>query len=302
MNIMLPFEFIVGVIEAAAWPVTALLIVYMFRNSMKSLFLLVDKFQYKEITINFRKIAKDTLDSIQTEKDEDSESVAQMKHIYDPRSVVIDAWRNLEEAAIAKFHELTPKRSVADLGPDRALGYFEYMGVLIPRTKQALSELRKLRNQVTCLPQSAISIDGAEIYARAAAIIRRQIEALSALPEMKLNRLTLLILEYNQILDTGKYNHITIKDIHREIKQGTVLRYISNIAGSDADFSIYLDVHDELGFEAQYAKHLQSIYGGYAGQERRKWGIQNLGLCLLIAWTNEIIQRGSGWQPNEEVM
>ena len=302
MNIMLPFEFIVGVIEATAWPITALLIVYMFRNPMKSLFLLVDKFQYKEITINFRKIAKDTLDSIQTEKDEDSESVAQMKHIYDPRSVVIDAWRNLEEAAIAKFHELMPKRSVADLGPDRALGYFEYMGVLIPRTKQALSELRKLRNQVTCLPQSAISIDGAETYARAAAIIRKQIEALSALPEMKLNRLTLLILEYNQILDTGKYNHITIKDIHREIKQGTVLRYISNIAGSDADFSIYLDVHDELDFEAQYAKHLQSIYGGYAGQERRKWGIQNLGLCLLIAWTNEIIQRGSGWQPNEEVV
>ena len=298
---MLPFEFIVRVIEATAWPITILLVVYLFRNPMRSLFLLIDKLQYKEVTIDFRKAAKDTLDSIQIEKDENSEAVVQLEHINDPRLVIIDAWRNLEEVAIAKLHELMPERSIADIGSDRALGYFEYMGVLIPRTKQALSELRKLRNQVSCLPPSAISIDGAKTYTRAAAIIRKQIEVLSALPEVKLNRLTLLILEYNQLLDTGKYSHITIEDIHREIQKGTILRYISNIAGSDADFSIYLDVHDEPDFEAQYAKHLQLIYGGYSGQERRKWGIQNLGLCLLIAWTNEIIQRGSGWQPNENV-
>lgn len=298
---MLLFEFIVGVVEATAWPITVLLVAYLFRNPIRSLFLLIDRFQYKGVTIAFRKAAKDTLDSIQIEKDENSESVAQLEYIDDPRLMVIDAWHNLEEAAIAKIHELMPERDI-DLGPGRALGYFEYMGVLIPRTKQALSELRKLRNQATCLPPSAISIDGAKMYIRAATIIRKQIEALSTLPEVKLNRLTLLILEYNQLLDTGKYSHITMEDVHREIQQGTVLRYISSIAGSDADFSIYLNVHDDLDFEAQYTKHLQSIYGGYAGQERRKWGIQNMGLCLLIAWTNEIIQRGSGWQPNEEMV
>jgi hypothetical protein len=48
-------------------------------------------------------------------------------------------------------------------------------------------------------------------------------------------------------------------------------------------------------------RHLQSIYGGYAGQERRKWGIENKGLCLLVAWTMEIIQQGSGWQSNEDI-
>jgi len=41
------------------------------------------------------------------------------------------------------------------------------------------------------------------------------------------------------------------------------------------------------------------MYEGYAGNERRKWGIENLGLCLLLAWTNKIIQQGSGWYPNE---
>ena len=296
------FEFIAVVIETVAWPATAFSVIYLFRNSIKKLFLSVDKLQYNKATISFRKAADNTLDSIRTEKDEDSEAVVQLEHVDDPKLMVINAWCNLEKTAITKLRELMPKRAIADLGPNRALGYFEYMGVLIPRTKQALSELRQLRSQVTYLPPGTISIDGAKAYIQAAAIIRKQIEALSALPQIKLNRLTLLILEYNQLLDTGKYNHITIEDIHREIQQGTVLRYISNIAGSDADFSIYLDVPDELDFEAQYAQHLQSIYGGSAGRERRKWGVQNLGLCLLIAWTNEIIQRGSGWQPDEDVV
>jgi hypothetical protein len=44
---------------------------------------------------------------------------------------------------------------------------------------------------------------------------------------------------------------------------------------------------------------MYQMYGGYAGNERRKWGIENLGLCLLLAWTNEIIQQGSGWYPSE---
>ena len=68
------------------------------------------------------------------------------------------------------------------------------------------------------------------------------------------------------------------------------------------DLSLLLDREDdELNFEGNYVRHLQSIYGGYAGQERRKWGVENKGLCLLIAWTTEIIQRGSGWQANEDV-
>jgi hypothetical protein len=59
--------------------------------------------------------------------------------------------------------------------------------------------------------------------------------------------------------------------------------------------------NDEVNFEGHYVRHLKSIYGGYAGQERRKWGVENKGLCLLVAWTMEIIQQGSGWQSNEDV-
>ena len=46
-----------------------------------------------------------------------------------------------------------------------------------------------------------------------------------------------------------------------------------------------------------YHKHMQDIYYGYAGQHRRKWGVENNGLNLILAWTNEIIQQGKNWSP-----
>ena len=294
-------EFTIRFTEALVWPGTVFAVIYLLRNPVKSLLPSIEKLQYKEFMVSFREDAEETLDSIETEQAKDLEAEVQFEQIDNPQLAVINAWRKLEEAAIAKLRELAPEKNISDLEPNRALGYFEYRGALIPRTKQAISQLRRLRNQATHFPENAIPIKGAVAYVKAATTIQKQIESLSALPEMKLNRLTFLILEYNQLLDTGKYNYITIKDVHREIQKGTILRYIKDEAGSDVDFSLYLDIRDELCFETQYAKHLQSIYGGYAGQEGRKWGVENLGLCLLIAWTNEIIQQGSGWQPNENV-
>lgn len=46
-------------------------------------------------------------------------------------------------------------------------------------------------------------------------------------------------------------------------------------------------------------KRLQDFRDCHSGNEMRKWGIENSGLCLLLAWTNEMIQQGSGWYPSE---
>jgi hypothetical protein len=109
---------------------------------------------------------------------------------------------------------------------------------------------------------------------------------------MKVSALTLLILHVNSLIDSGKYNDITIEDIHRAIEGKRVLRFLKERAGSDVDLSIHLDSKAYGSFESYYEAQLESIYGGYAGQERRKWGVENSGLCLVLAWTNEIIQQG----------
>lgn len=111
---------------------------------------------------------------------------------------------------------------------------------------------------------------------------------------MKVSALTTLILQINRLIDSGKYNDITIYDIHESIESQGVLRFIKKRCGSDIDLSIHLKDVAYGEFEKFYEEQINRIYEGYAGDENRKWGVKNLGLCLVLAWTNEIIQCGEG--------
>lgn len=109
---------------------------------------------------------------------------------------------------------------------------------------------------------------------------------------MKVSALTLLILHINSLIDSGKYADITINDIHKAIERGQVLRFLKERAAKNIDLSIFLNSNVYGDFESYYESQLENIYHGYAGQERRKWGVENSGLCLVLAWTSEIIQQG----------
>lgn len=109
--------------------------------------------------------------------------------------------------------------------------------------------------------------------------------------------LTYLILELNSMLDSGKHDRIGLAEVKKHIDDGTILRFIRKRGGKDIDLSILLDTTTYGNFEEYYVGGLQAILDGYGGNERRKWGVEKKGLCLLIAWTNEIIQQGSGWKP-----
>jgi hypothetical protein len=109
---------------------------------------------------------------------------------------------------------------------------------------------------------------------------------------MKVSALTLLVLHVNSLVDSGKYNDISIKDVHKAIEGKRVLRFLQERCGSDIDLSVHLESNTYGNFEDFYERRIGETFGGYAGQERRKWGVENLGLCLILAWTNEIIQRG----------
>lgn len=111
---------------------------------------------------------------------------------------------------------------------------------------------------------------------------------------MKVSALTSLILNINSLIDSGKYSDISIQDIHTAIEGKRVLRFLKERVGANIDLSIHLESKAYGDFESYYEGQLENIYGGYAGQERRKWGVENSGLCLVLAWTNEIIQQGQG--------
>lgn len=107
---------------------------------------------------------------------------------------------------------------------------------------------------------------------------------------MRVSDLTLLILELNAALDTGKYDDIALEPVSRAIERKQVFAFLK---ANVEDVGNY----PRAELQAEISEALYRIWGGYAGNERRKWGVQNRGLCLLIAWVNEIIQQGSGWSP-----
>lgn len=111
---------------------------------------------------------------------------------------------------------------------------------------------------------------------------------------MKVTALTGLILQINKVIDSGKYTDITISEVHNAIDSQELLRFIKKRCGGDVDFSIYFDSRAYGDFEDYYEGKMNQIYNAYAGDERRKWGVENLGLCLVLAWTTEILQWGEG--------
>src|SRR5690349_19336859 len=114
---------------------------------------------------------------------------------------------------------------------------------------------------------------------------------------MEISRLTYILLILNAALDTGEYDDITMVEVRDRIEAGNVLFWLKSRIPV-LDFSLLKA--DEV---AEYEASLADIRESYGGMEGRKWGVRKRGLCLLIAWTNEIIQRkdSAGWHviPNE---
>jgi hypothetical protein len=109
-----------------------------------------------------------------------------------------------------------------------------------------------------------------------------------------LTPLTLLILQLNHLLDTGRYDTITLEDVTSHIEDGSILQFLKQRTGKDVDLSAHLEdglMHGK--FERFYVRYLRSLLN--VADARRKWAVENRGLCLLIAMTNEIVQQGSGW-------
>jgi hypothetical protein len=100
-----------------------------------------------------------------------------------------------------------------------------------------------------------------------------------------LTNLTYIILELNAALDTGKYDDIPMSEASQHIEARDVLPWLKRKL-PDIDLSL---LREETANE--YEAALGDIYGGYGGSERRKWGVERRALCLLIAWTNELIQQ-----------
>lgn len=101
---------------------------------------------------------------------------------------------------------------------------------------------------------------------------------------MNITQLTVLGFELNGAIDSGNYQNISIKDIQREIENGSILEYLEKELGRDilGDFSI--QEKNEL------KEHWESLENVTVSTE---FLVKNNGLNLLIAYVLEGIQNGT---------
>jgi hypothetical protein len=103
----------------------------------------------------------------------------------------------------------------------------------------------------------------------------------------KITTITTFINEISFLLDKGIT--FTVEETNQHIENKDVIDWLEKKFpfGSEIglDFSMFKDPHRHFIHEK-----LESYWGGYAGDERRKWGIENNGLCILICWSVEIVR------------
>jgi len=297
-------ENFIKLLDVTAWPFVVLVLVLILRKPIKGLIPLIENIKYKDLDIKFRKDLDQIEENVRESGVEVNQEIDKTSEIYklaelSPASVIIQSWKELENAARDKVKQFAPQNEKYRNILSRPVSYLEYTGALPPSTAQAVRELQLLRNQAAHSVDFKVSQESAINYSLIAKTILKQIEAISELPRYKVSALTLLILEFNHLIDTGKYNNITIDEVYEVIEQKRIIPFLTEKTKGDADFSSYRDDGPYSNFVEDYHEQMENLYHGYAGDEKRKWGVENMGLCLLVAWTNQLIQQGSGWHPSD---
>jgi hypothetical protein len=95
---------------------------------------------------------------------------------------------------------------------------------------------------------------------------------------------TFLLFELNALLDTGKYNSVTIESVKEAISTRSVPSYLKRISGGELDVSL-LQTDDWNALYSEWEDMSNAI------DAERKMGVRRNGICLLIAYLTESLQR-----------
>lgn len=106
-------------------------------------------------------------------------------------------------------------------------------------------------------------------------------------PPYPVSLLALVLFGLSAMLDTGKHDDITFDEVKRHSLQGDLLDFLKARAGGYFASNFADTVPN---FSKWYTAQIADNCTAMEGRERRKYGVETRGLCLLISYTAEIIQ------------
>ncbi len=101
---------------------------------------------------------------------------------------------------------------------------------------------------------------------------------------MRISKLTYLAFHLNGALGSGKHDGVSVAEVKSRIEAGDIFSYLENSLGDDIDLSA-LDEADRRELIDEWADLAVAV------DECRKMGVQRNGLCLLVAYLLEGMQR-----------
>ncbi len=101
---------------------------------------------------------------------------------------------------------------------------------------------------------------------------------------MKLSQLTFIGFYLNGAQGNGRHHSVSIDDVKAELEKGTLFEYLQRELGQDIDTSIFTE-------EEKAALNAEWLDMALAVNEGRKMCVEKGGLCLLVAYVLESIQR-----------
>jgi len=109
-----------------------------------------------------------------------------------------------------------------------------------------------------------------------------------------LSSLTFVAFYITAALDHGKGAEVSFEEIYEGLERGTLFQDLDKKLPNTFDFSIFPPGSDK---EKEVLAVLQLASEGFRGRERRKSGVENSGLSLLLVCILEAIQQGDWSKP-----
>ena len=296
-------DLFVRLLEILVWPVVVVLLFLRLRKHIESLFRGLQRFKFKDFE-NDIKTLEQVREDIEIESNigvapKTDRSGLRPVVGTSPALAVMEAWNDLERSAKNKAEEILPNDETFRDPLRRPFDYLNYKGVLSPTIASAVRDLREMRNRAARAENEAVSEDYANQFLGVIDLIKGQVDAITETSNIKLAVLTSLIMELNKLIDSREFDGITIDEVCDWIRNREVVRSLAARAEGKADLRPYMDNGPYTGLMAFYHDQMNFILLRHTGDHKRKWGVENRGLCLLLAWTNQLVQQGSGWRPNE---
>lgn len=179
------FTFTTEIVKAIAWPISVVILVFIVRKPIFDLIPLIKKFKYKALELEFSQemqslkvVAEDAfVEHVGNKADNSKPSIALDLVSFSSRAAIIEAWIELEAAAIEVAGSFWNQDGKVVLRNYSKLGdYLHQSKVLDDKQLTIFNKLRELRNKSAHIETLNLSENDARAYIEMASNLTRHIK------------------------------------------------------------------------------------------------------------------------------